>query len=51
MATVYKIEIETASAFVAHTPEFVEKVIRNALEDSKEGVNFESIEIKVEIVA
>lgn len=48
MATVYTIEIETVSSWVNHPPEHIEKVIRKALEDSKEGVKFENIEIKVE---
>jgi hypothetical protein len=46
MATVYKIEIKTVSAWVNHPPEYIEKVISKLLENNN-SVHFENTEIIV----
>jgi uroporphyrinogen-III decarboxylase len=51
MATVYKIQGEFTSAFVNYPPEEIKAIIENYLsthQDSKTGLGFESIHIKVE---
>jgi hypothetical protein len=54
MATVYKIEIETVSAFVAYPEEEVKKILEEFLKnykDKKTRLGFESTEVKVTKIA
>lgn len=49
MATVYKFNVECVSAFCAYPPEFVEKLIADALtnyESPETGLKLESITVK-----
>jgi hypothetical protein len=48
MATVYKVQIRTVSAWVNYTPEQIENEIKKLLKDR---LDMENIEIKVERVA
>ena len=50
MATVYKIEIESVSDWVAYPPEQVEKEIKDFLE-SKAELGMTSVKVKAKITA
>ena len=52
MATVYKIEIQTVSAFCAYDEKYVKEMFEKFLKefkDDKTKLGFESTEVKVEI--
>ena len=54
MATVYKVEIETVSAFAAYPEEEVKKILEEFLKkykNEKTGLGFESTEVKVTRIA
>ena len=54
MATVYKIQIKTVSAFVNYNEEYVKKIFEKFLKEYKDDVTelgFESTEIEVEKTA
>lgn len=53
MATVYKIEIQTTSAFLAHDKNYVGDIFADFIEkykDKNTGLKFENTDISVEIL-
>lgn len=53
MATIYKVEIKTVSAFRAYDEKYIKDMFEDFLrkyKDKKTGLKFESTEIKVEKV-
>ena len=50
MATIYKIEIKTVSAFTNYSPQQMQEILQQMIEDhrNKNGQGFESTEVNVE---
>ena len=54
MATVYSIEITTVSDYINFKPEYIEKIVKKAIEeieDEDTGVKLDNVEIKAERIA